>query len=259
MSTTAEVPQTRDYLKLFNTIVAEAAKADLGIKVLSTLVYGEKREGYPFLMLRSEERAAKYNAVIAAGFHGDESYAIDSLIHALSDLDTDLFNFWIFPCVNPWGYVHISRLNGERKGSNWSVGKRPTNETELIFKNLPAKIDLFIDLHGDVDREEMYAYERRLPNALSLAKLALEDTENYFDIYEAQTVYKEKCEGGVVTSGREQTIEEYMFTQKGVPYAITLEIPAKAYTNRTIGGARLILAVMNNFERVRKQNRRKKK
>jgi predicted deacylase len=259
MSATVEVPQMRDYLKLFNTIVAEAAKEDFGIKVLSTLVYGEKREGYPFLMLRSDERAAKYNVIITAGFHGDEAYAIDSLIHALSDLDTDLFNFWIFPVANPWGYVHNARVNGERKGSNWSVGKRPTNETELIFKNLPTKIDLFIDVHGDVDREEMYAYERRLPNTQSLAKLALEDTENYFDTYDAKTVYKEPCDGGVVTSGPEQTIEEYIFNQKGAPYAITLEIPAKAYTNRTVGGARLILAVMNNFERVRKQNRKKKK
>jgi len=252
--------QPKDYLKLVNVILAEAAKADFSVKILSTLVYGANREGYPFLLLRSEEKTAKYNAVITAGFHGDEWYGIDSLLYALNDIDTDMFNLWIFPCANPFGYSYSSRLNGERKGSNWKVGLRPTNELSLIFKNIPPKIDLFVDVHGDVDRYEVYAYERKLPDSPSLAALALNDVLNYFDIYDAQTVYKEKCEGGVVTSKKEHTIEENMFEKRGAPYSITLEIPGKTYgTNRTAGGARLILATLNNYERVRQHRKAKRR
>jgi len=256
-SETPKKKKLRDYLKLINTILREAAEADLEVRILASLSYDD---GYPFLMLKSETKEAKYNVVITAGFHGDEPWALDCLIHALDDLDTDLFNFWIFPVANPWGYAHVSRLNGERKGSNWKVGQRPTLELDLVFKNIPSKVDLFIDVHGDKDRSEVYAYERRLPKSPSLAKLALRDAENYFDIYGAQTVYKEPCEDGVVTSGKEDTIEEYLFEVRGAPYSITLEIPGKVQgtgTNRTAGGARLIVAILNNFERVKHHKTRK--
>lgn len=239
----------RNYSSLVNTLIEEATKANLEVRYLKSLPYDD---GYPFFMLQSKSRTTKYNVVITSGFHGDEAYTIDSLIHALGDLDTALFNFYIFPVMNPWGYVHHSRMNGEKKGSNWRVGKRDTIEIALMFRHLPSKIDLLVDIHGDADQYEAYAYERKLPGKESLARLALKDVENYFDIVSYKRVYKEPCKEGVVTSGEEDTLEEYLFTKRGVPYSITLEIPGKSVgTNRVAGGARLILATLNNFERVR--------
>jgi len=168
ISATPQQKRLRDYLKLLNTIIKEAAKADFEVKVLNTIVYGD--EGYPFLMLRSEEKGAKYTAVVASGAHGDEAYAVDSLVHALGDLDTDLFNFYIFPVLNPWGYAHLSRKTGDGKGINRRVGVRDITELELVFKSIPAKIDIFVDVHGDVDKPGVYAYENRLPKAPSLAR-----------------------------------------------------------------------------------------
>lgn len=244
----------RDYLKLVNTIIEEASKAGFEVRMLDTLIYS--REGYPFLMLQSRSKQARHNAVILSGMHGDEVYAIDSLIWSLADLDDNSFNFWIFPVVNVWGYRHMSRVNGARQGINWRVGKRDTKELALIFKNLPSRIDLAIDVHGDVDRYEVYAYERRIPEVPSIARPALHDVAHYFDVLATNTLYKEPVKDGVVTSvSGENTMEEFLFSNRGARYSITLELPGKVRgSNRTVGGARLIVATLNNFLKVADRN-----
>jgi len=249
-------PRPKDYDKLVTNIIEEASRARLDIRVLETIVYGTEntKEGFPFVMLSSKNREAKYNCVITAGFHGNEWWSVDCLLRALTDLDTRLWNLWIFPVANPFGWKYNLRMNGEKKESNFRVGQRDTKELSLIFKHLPNRIDLFIDVHGDADRHEVYAYERRLPHLDSLAKLTLKDVANYFDLYKSRTVYREPNRGGVVTSGKEATCEEYLFEHHGATYSITLEIPGKVLgtgTNRVAGGARMIVSALNNFEQAK--------
>ncbi len=239
----------KDYNRLITTIIEEATKADFQVKVLDTLVYG--KTGYPALMLKSESRSAKYNAVLASGAHGDEPWAVDCLIQSLGDLDKTLWNFWIFPVTNPSGWQYQSRLNGNKAGINWRVGERETPELSLIFRNSPSKVTLFCDVHGDADKSVAYAYERKVPGGDSLARLALTSASSYFEIEKAKKVYGEPCKGGVVSSGKEGTLEEFFFEQKGAIYSITLEIPGRVLgtgVNRIAGGARLITSTLSNLE-----------
>lgn len=239
----------RDYNKLVTTLISEASKTGFEVRILDTLVYGQT--GYPFLMIKSESRTAKHNCVIAAGSHGDEPQGVECLIQALGDLDKTFWNFWIFPTTNPFGWRNHSRVNGNKSGINWRVGERETPELSLIFKNIPNKVSLFLDLHGDTAKTTVYAYERHVPGVQSLARLALKDVSAYFEIEPSRTVYREPCRGGVVTSGKEGTLEEWMFEQRGVIYSITLEIPGRVLgtgVNRIAGGARLIVSTLNNFE-----------
>ena len=250
----------KDYNRLITTVIEEATKSDFQVKILDTLVYG--KDGYPFVLLKSESRTAKYNAVITAGAHGDEWWAVDCLIQSLSDLDKSLWNFWIFPVTNPFGWRYQSRETGNRAGSNWKVGERETPELSLIFRNLPNKVALFIDLHGDADKTTVYAYERHVPGVESLAKYALNDVSSYFEIEKSRTVYKEPCRGGVVSSGAEGTLEEYFYEQKGTTYSITLEVPGRILgtgVNRIAGGARLLVSTLTNFERAKGEGTKPKK
>jgi|GEM_PF-6796554 len=243
-------PRIKDYDKLLTTIIEEAVKADLEVKFLKHLVYGE--EGFAFPLLRSNSKKAKYTAFLVAGQHGDEYWSIDCLIHALSDLDKDLWNLFVVPAANPWGWAHTSRLTGDKKGSNWKVGERDTAELGLIFKSMPTKISLFIDIHGDKDETKAYIYERKLPGLDSLARLILNDTGSYFEVRNTKTVYRELCRQGVVNSGREGTLEEYAYEKRGATYSLTLEIPGRVSgtgVNQIAGGARMIVAALNNFER----------
>lgn len=248
----------KDYDRLCSNIIEEGHKAGFQVKLLDTLVYG--KDGFPFFMLRSESKMAKYNGVITASAHGDEWWGTDCLIQSLSDLDTTLWNLWIFPVINPFGWKYQSRVNGAKQGINWHVGERLTPELSLIFKNSPTKVSLFCDIHGDADKSTVYAYERKIPGVDSLAKLALKDVESYFELETAKKVYKEPCRGGVVTSGQEGTLEEYFYEQKGAKYSITLEIPGRVTgtgVNRIAGGARLLVSTLNNFDRAMGQGTKK--
>lgn len=236
----------RDYQRLVNDILAKGSKIDLDVLYLKNLRYGD--EDYPFLMLKSYQKRAKRTAVITAGAHGDESIGIRALIEALEKFDVDEWNFYVFPAVNPFGFRHISRKTGDGKGINRRVGERDLPEIDLVLKNIPSKFDLFIDIHSDVDKPYVYAYERRDPKKKSLARVALQDTEDYFDIAPNSTVYEEPCKDGVVSSADgEKTMEELMF-DKGATFSITVEIPGKAKeADQLRGGARLIMAILNNF------------
>lgn len=242
----------KDYNRLITTIIEDAAKARFEVKVLETLVYG--KEGFPFLMLKSENRGAKYNCVITAGAHGDEPQGVECLVQALGDLDTTLWNYWIFPVTNPFGWKYGVRVNGNQAGINWKVGERETKELSLIFRNLPHKLALFIDAHGDADETKAYIYERKLPTHNSLASLVLKDVSSYFEAKRTKTVYREPNKDGVVASGREGTLEEFMFERKGAEFSLTVEIPGRITgtgVNQIAGGGRMIVAALNNFERAK--------
>lgn len=249
--TPPEIPKkkrVRDYDRFATAIIEEATKARFEVKILDTIVYGE--DGFPFLMLLSKSKKARHNAVITSGMHGDEFYAVDCLIRALEELDDEKFNFWIFPVTNPWGYARHSRVNGAKQAVNWvDETRRKTREQELILKNLPAKVDIAIDVHGDVDRAEVYCYEKRLPKSPSIAKKALKEVASFFDVLPFNTIYKEPVEEGVVTSELgEATMEEFLFATKGAAYSLTPEIPGKVRgINRASGGAKLIVAILKHF------------
>ena len=236
----------RDYFGLVNEMFSLIDRADLNITLLKNIRYGTS--DFPFFMLKSQRKEARYNVVITAGAHGNEVVGIKALLWALERLDVEQFNFYIFPILNPWGYANFSRKTGDRKGINRRVGKRDLPEINLVLKNIPFRIDLFIDVHSDVDKPYVYAYERRDTKKKSLARIALQDVEPYFDIAENATIYEEPCKDGVVTSyDGENTLEELMY-DKGATYSITAEIPGRAKEADQIkGGARLILALLNNF------------
>ena len=237
----------RDYFRLVNDILGLVDKTELSITLLKNIRYGD--EDYPLFMLKSYRKSVKNSAVITAGAHGDEAVGIKALMWALDKLDTDRWNFYVFPVLNPWGFSHFSRKTGDGKGINRRVGERELPELNLVLKNIPTRFDLFIDIHSDVDKPDAYAYERRHPKSKSLAKMALQDVEDYFSIATNQSVYEEPCKDGVVTStDGEKTLEELMFN-RGADYSITVEIPGKEKeANQIRGGARLIMALLNNFD-----------
>jgi predicted deacylase len=240
----------KDYNRLLTTIIEEAAKADLEVKFLDHLVYGQ--EAFAFPTIRSVSRRAKDSVVIVAGQHGNEYWSVDCLLHSLGELDKDRWNLYIFPCANPWGWSHSSRLTGDRKGSNLKVGERDTRELRLIFDNTPTKLSLFLDVHGDADESSAYIYERKIPTSNSLARLVLNDVAAYFDIRKTKTVYKETCKSGVVTSYKEGTLEEFYFEKRGALYSLTFEVPGRIAgtgVNQIAGGSRMIVSALNNFDR----------
>lgn len=111
---------------------------------------------------RAEDRPMLY---LSAGIHGDEAGATEALITwaegALPFLKQHAV--MIFPCLNPWGLTHNSRLDSRGRDLNRSyLGTRVPQIVAQKKLLLGRRFALAIALHEDYDARGVYIYE--IPN-----------------------------------------------------------------------------------------------
>jgi hypothetical protein len=73
--------------------------------------------------------------LLTAGVHGDEPAGVEAVLHLLENERSELleqFSFAIVPCINPSGYVHNTRENGQGADINRSFEEDHVNEVHLI-------------------------------------------------------------------------------------------------------------------------------
>lgn len=248
----------RNYLKLINEIINIQSPFD--IEIVGNLHYDTC---YPFISLHSHSKLAKYNIVINSGAHGEEAIAVRIMLKFIAEFNRELlghYNFIMFPVVNPWGYVYNRRKNGNNQYGNTGFNQKEellTLESKLIKENIPNKVDLFVDVHGDLDKGGFYIYERKRPDAKSLAERSLKELrKNKISILETGTVYYEKCVNGVVVQPiKDGSMDDSMF-QRGANYSLCLEIPGKISEDQQfIGGLMLLNSVLNNFKEIINEKR----
>jgi protein MpaA len=111
----------------------------------------------------SREKTCKI--LLTAGVHGDEPAGVEAVLHLLENERSELleqFSFAIVPCINPSGYVHNTRENGQGADINRSFEEDHVNEVHLIKDLLQGQqIDCFVDLHEDWEATGFYLYEGR--------------------------------------------------------------------------------------------------
>ena len=245
----------RNYLKILNEFINLQTPFDL--EILGSIHYDIC---YPFISLHTHSKLAKYNVVINSGAHGTEVMGIRVMLKFMSEFNKELlgyYNFILFPVVNPSGYAYNRRKNNKNQygnnGFNQKDEKNLTEEAKLIKEAIPQRIDLFIDLHSDSDKNGFYIYERKRPNSKSLAELSLKELrKNKIPILEAGTVYYEKCINGVVISPiKDGSMDDSMF-QRGANYSLCLEIPGKIPEDQQIiGGLMLLNSILKNFKEIK--------
>ena len=116
--------------------------------------------GYTLYQIRIRTDAPQ-NVLITTGIHGDEPAGPEAVLQFLEqDHGSQNFNFTIFPCLNPWGYVHNRRKNKDNKDINRSFGEDPVTEAKLVKTLLKGqRFDVYLDLHEDYDATGFYLYE----------------------------------------------------------------------------------------------------
>jgi predicted deacylase len=243
----------RNYLKLLNELINIQSPFDT--EILGMLNYDQS---YPFIGLHSHSKLAKWNVVINAGAHGEETIGIRVMLRFINEFNRDFlgyYNFMLFPVVNPHGYAYARRRNGAKQYVN---GNCYTVETPSIIvpefqymkEKIPQKVDLFIDIHADVDKQGFYIYERKRPEVKSLAELALKDIhKEKYPVETTDTIYQEKCVNGVIVQPiKDNSMDDFMF-KKGAIYSLCLEIPGKApEEQQVIGALHIINSVLKNYK-----------
>jgi len=245
--------QNRNYYRILNEFINLQSPFD--VDILGTIIY---EQGYPFLSLHTHSKLAKYNVVINSGAHGEETIGIKVMLRFLQEFDTGLlgtYNFIIFPIVNPHGYCFSVRRNGNKQfvnGNCYTKEPLPVSVPEFLLmkEKIPNKVDLFIDIHADRTKNGYYIYERKRPEKKSLAIYGVDALlKEKLPVIEAGTVYKEKCERGIIVQPeKDNSMDDFMFN-RGAIYSLCLEIPGKLTEDKQIiGGLILLKTILTNFK-----------
>jgi hypothetical protein len=92
--------------------------------------------------------------LLASGVHGTETAGVEALLRLCEEMARDprLFpdvSLDIVPVVNPWGWVHGYRYDGEGEDVNRDFASRRTQEARIVrgFIDRSGPYDLVMDLH----------------------------------------------------------------------------------------------------------------
>jgi hypothetical protein len=221
----------------------------LSFETIDTVGANEKRYDIVRLTVQKGPLEGKLRVCLAFGTHGSEDLTVEATVEFLQSLvDTSYMNpllslpsheerlkllnqfSFIIYFFNPIGLDRTERSNGHRHDLNRWFGKPDApKEVQAVVDDLKNhSFDFCIDLHGDVTGEGFMIYEHtRLP--YSIAE----------DIIDALRVHKvriaadgenggEMIEHGVIhTPAFAHAFDDYLFYEKGVRVALTLEYPGK--------------------------------
>ena len=226
--------------------------------------------GAPRTMLAADVAFAPGAPTIAlsAGVHGDEPAAPWALLSVARDGLLDRrFNYRIWPCTNPSGYLLGTRENADGFDVNRSFNRGGTTPEAraIVTANRDRTFALAIDLHEDFEAGGFYLYEPvvdasaplggAVVRAIDACGFPVEDLDDAFDLgYPPEARHLRRLERGRVLP--DPDAERAFF--EGTPYslyllrraakrALTVETPRRAAWNDRIAMHRV--AVVAALER----------
>lgn len=243
-------------IRNYNKIITELINLNTSFKIeiIGYVSYFEKI--YPMLSLKYVSKMNKKTIIILSGNHGDETFVVHTLLKWLKQpvMFPD-FNYYIYPIVNPWGYVFNRRTNGNRQDCNNDVNfvkDSKVPELAILYDAFPQSVDLILDLHGDTGKSEVYCYEHKSENLSSIAEKALIENDNLIPYLKTKTIYKIPVSNGVIIPPKEDIGIEAFLEKLGVQYSLTLELPGKMDgQKRAEGGIAIINSILKNFKELK--------
>lgn len=170
--------------------------------------------------------------LLSAGIHGDELAGVEALCEWLeSHAYTKFLHRWditMLPCLNPWGYEHDTRENGDGRDLNREFNSsHPPQEVRFVQSVLQEPFDLSLELHGDEDSAGYYLYETVQPGA-DIGHRVIEQIHTIIPVNLDATIDGKSANGGVIARPLEPgthswwPMARYGFAQ-GIPCSLTLE------------------------------------
>jgi len=248
----------RSYKKLINEIIN--LQIPLRVEIVGYVKYtiNYHEEIYPILVMKNINRNAKKTIVILSGHHGDEPFAVTTLmkwIKQVNPQDFEDINLFIFPICNPFGYVTGKRDNGAKQDTNNDtnfIKDSKVKELAILYDNFPVTVDLILDIHGDTGKEQVYMYEHKSENLPSIAEKVLIENDKLIPYLKQKTIYKIPVNNGVIIPPKYDVGIEGVMEKLGIEYTMTLELPGKYDgQKRAEGGIAIINSILKYFKEVK--------
>lgn len=242
----------RNYSDIVNEIIN--LNVDYKIEIIGFVNYDKI---YPILALKHISKMANKTAVITGGQHGDEPYAVATLLKWLKQpiMFADI-NYYIFPICNPFGYEKGCRDNGNREDTNNAtnfIKDSKIQELAILYDNVPSNINLMIDVHGDNDKKNVYLYEHKADTLNSIAQKTMLETDKCIPYLKQKTIYRHKLTDGVLITPKEDVGIEGAIEKLSVDYTITIELPGIYDGQKRVdGGVNIINSLLYNFQETTK-------
>ncbi len=156
-----EILESRAYTEL---VYRMSAKAGFRPRVLGKI--DSDGASIPILSLSRKNKGLSPRILIAAGIHGDEPAGPHAILSLLERFPEEWPEFAgchveIVPLINPTGFDLRQRSNKFGTDLNRAFGSpAPPAEIRFLMDDYRRRsIDLFVDLHEDVDTPGFYLYE----------------------------------------------------------------------------------------------------
>ena len=211
---------------------------------------------YPFLVLKYISKMADKTVILSAGHHGEEFYAVNVLLKWIKQpILYPNFNYYIFVCVNPFGYEKGYRNNGYRQETNNDIHFHQGSdvpELAILFEEFPNSADIIIDVHGDTSKDRVYCYEHKSDNLPSIATKALADNDNILPYLRTKTIYGTTLKEGIIIPPKCDIGVEGFLEKLGIQYSLALELPGKYDgQKRAEGGVAIINSILKNYKEIK--------
>lgn len=244
----------RSYQKLVNEIIN--LQIPFRERIVGYVEYGESI--YPIFEFSAISKTAKKIIVITSGHHGDEQFAVYTLmkwIQKFNPIEYPDFNIYVYPVCNPYGYETNSRDNGARQDTNNDkkfFKNSNVQELAILFDAFPVNVDLILDVHGDTGKTQVYMYEHKAENLPTIAEKALLENKELISYITAKTIYKCPVTNGVIVPPPFDIGVEGAMEKLGIEYTMTLELPGKLDgQKRMIGGIAIINSILRHFKEIK--------
>ncbi|HOC70482.1 MAG TPA: M14 family metallocarboxypeptidase [Candidatus Hydrogenedentes bacterium] len=256
---TAPPEPVQSFDKLRQRMERLAVASDtLTIRSLGEVIYNGA--SWPVLLIsRVPEGQVRTRVLLTGGIHGNEPAGTECLLQFAEALsrDTSVYPgiaFDIIPVVNPWGWVHGRRRNGNNRDLNREFTTFKAQESVFVREvRRQTHYDVMVDLHEDSHVNGFYLYRLANPDTELCRAMAENVQAGGYPIHDGRVMTIFRARGGIINCAlwslrfarvtRQLSMSNY-FRLEGCPRTFLFESPRRLEMKSRVAAHRLALEAL---------------
>lgn len=190
------------------------------------------RQKYPLYKIVINPKADKRMCIVG----GVQAYEIAGPLSFLKlfsshhDVINSKVSYWIYPCINPTSFDLRQRMDDDgvdlNKLTRGSLRSGKYREIKAFYDDIKNwKMDVFLTMHEDVDLREFYAYVFEEKPEPIYRKIVDRWRNDFGGVLKDDKIYGDDVKDGLIINRYDQSIEDYLFSNKMTQLAICTETP----------------------------------